>query len=101
ASTPSLSTRALHDALPIFVTLASGLAVLGSDLLVAGYREVHRDALWFVVAYCALQTLMIAEFVRDGSLVPWLALAKTLAAFLLRSEEHTSELQSPDHLVCR
>src|SRR6476660_10028781 len=24
-----------------------------------------------------------------------------VAAMLLRSEEHTSELQSPDHLVCR
>src|SRR5438552_14968081 len=23
------------------------------------------------------------------------------ASFLVRSEEHTSELQSPDHLVCR
>src|SRR5207244_7236668 len=27
--------------------------------------------------------------------------ALTLAAAILRSEEHTSELQSPDHLVCR
>ena len=40
------------------VTLASGLAVLGSDLLVTGYRDLHRDALWFVVAYCAVQELM-------------------------------------------
>src|SRR5947208_9374645 len=24
-----------------------------------------------------------------------------MAALLMRSEEHTSELQSPDHLVCR
>src|SRR5438876_8839794 len=28
-------------------------------------------------------------------------LASILLAFLLRSEEHTSELQSPVHLVCR
>ena len=74
------------------VTLASGLAVLGSDLLVAGYREVHRDAVWFVVAYCALQTLMIAEFARDGSLVPWLALAKALAAVLFFASFFTSGL---------
>src|SRR5258708_15862417 len=26
---------------------------------------------------------------------------KPSAAFIFRSEEHTSELQSPDHLVCR
>src|SRR5436190_669788 len=74
------------------VTPASGLAVLGSDLLVAGYREVHRDAVWFVVAYCALQTLMIAEFARDGSLVPWLAVAKLLAAFLFFASFLTSGL---------
>src|SRR5258708_21210504 len=41
---------------------------------------------------------------RDGSLPPdqrnidrWF----DLSAFQVRSEEHTSELQSPDHLVCR
>src|SRR5258708_18926390 len=28
-------------------------------------------------------------------------LARVTLAFGLRSEEHTSELQSPDHLVCR
>src|SRR5258708_21095646 len=27
--------------------------------------------------------------------------SETLTPFILRSEEHTSELQSPDHLVCR
>src|SRR5258708_33752159 len=33
----------------------------------------------------------------------WLEVGAGLCAFLghLRSEEHTSELQSPDHLVCR
>src|SRR5258708_17635868 len=30
-----------------------------------------------------------------------LALALAMVLPLLRSEEHTSELQSPDHLVCR
>jgi len=74
------------------VTLASGLAVLGSDVLVPGYREVHHDALWFVVAYCALQILIIVEFARDGSLVPWLALAKALAAFLFYASFLTSGL---------
>src|SRR5258708_25227869 len=29
------------------------------------------------------------------------ALMKSSRVFVLRSEEHTSELQSPDHLVCR
>src|SRR5438552_13446878 len=33
-----------------------------------------------------------------GDLLAWLTTAPTK---LVRSEEHTSELQSPDHLVCR
>ena len=74
------------------VTLASGLAVLGSDLLVTGYRELHRDALGFVVAYCAAQVLMVVEFARDGRLVPWLAVAKALAACLFFASFFTSGL---------
>src|SRR5258708_20305642 len=31
----------------------------------------------------------------------WLSANDVLAPMLTRSEEHTSELQSPDHLVCR
>src|SRR5258708_33566936 len=31
----------------------------------------------------------------------WITNAAEAGFFLLRSEEHTSELQSPDHLVCR
>jgi len=74
------------------VTLASGFAVLGSDVWVAGYRELHRDALWFVVAYCAVQMLMVVEFARDGRLVPWLALSKVLAALLFFASFLTSGL---------
>src|SRR5258708_22199846 len=40
-----------------------------------------------------------------GALAAWMASLATLTPpsvpFLKRSEEHTSELQSPDHLVCR
>jgi hypothetical protein len=64
------------------VTLASALAVLVSDLVVPGYRDHYRDALWFVSAYCAVQAFMLVEFARGGRLVPWLALAKTGAAYL-------------------
>ncbi len=64
------------------VTLASGLAVLGSDLLEPGYREAHGDALWLIVAYPAAQVVIIDAFWRDTWLVPWLALAKTLAAYV-------------------
>jgi hypothetical protein len=64
------------------VTLASALAVLASDLAIAGYREHYRDALWFVALYVAVQVVMVVEFARDGRLVPWLALAKTAAAYV-------------------
>jgi hypothetical protein len=63
------------------VTLASALAVLGSDLLIPGYREHYRDAEWFVVLYAAAQVVMIVQFARDRPLVPWLALGKALAAY--------------------
>ncbi len=64
------------------VTLASALAVLGSDLFVPGYREHYRDAVWVVALYAAVQVAMVVGFARDGAAVPWLALAKTLAAYL-------------------
>ena len=63
------------------VTLSSALAVLASDLFVAGYREHYRDAVWFVFAYAAVQVVMVVSFARDDRAVPWLVLAKTAAAF--------------------
>lgn len=70
------------NALIALVTLASALAVLVSDLRVPGYREYYRDALWFVVLYAGVQVVMLGEFARDGRLVPWLAAAKAIAAWL-------------------
>jgi hypothetical protein len=70
------------NVLVALVTLASGLATLGSDLLVAGYREAHHDALWFVVAYCAVQAWMVVAFARENPSAPWLASAKLAAALL-------------------
>jgi len=64
------------------VSLASALAVMYSDLTVPGYREHYRDALWFVIAYAAVQAVMLVEFARDGRFVPWLALLKAAAAWL-------------------
>src|SRR5258708_33527303 len=41
------------------------------------------------------------RYVAGETLDDALAVARTLHGRGLRSEEHTSELQSPDHLVCR
>jgi len=80
-----LALRLVNVAVAL-VTLASALAVLASDLAVPGYRAHYRDALWFVALYAAVQLVMLVEFARDGRLVPWLALAKTAAAYLFLAE---------------
>src|SRR5258708_14270270 len=43
------------------------------------------------------RTERVAVLERPCETVP----AQPLVRFAVRSEEHTSELQSPDHLVCR
>lgn len=63
------------------VTLASALGVLAYDLIDAGYRAFYGDSLWFVVAYVAIQIVMLRGFWRDDASVPWLALLKALGAY--------------------
>src|SRR5258708_17605454 len=52
--------------------------------------EPHQGRRHHVVRQCAPE--MAAQF---------LGVERPLLRWHLRSEEHTSELQSPDHLVCR
>src|SRR5438552_17573394 len=73
-ATPEIYTLSLHDALPISVILGSpGLG----------------------------KSRAIGELERRLEGVAAVLLARCDAAGGARSEEHTSELQSPDHLVCR
>src|SRR5258708_14988249 len=44
---------------------------------------------------------VIVQALSDGDRPEKLALEPWLYRLAMRSEEHTSELQSPDHLVCR
>src|SRR5947208_4821912 len=73
-ATTEIYTLSLHDALPIYARRVVGLIPIddvGSDMT------------------------SVADSLRaEGCEV-------ALAAGRERSEEHTSELQSPDHLVCR
>src|SRR5207244_11143055 len=80
----------LHDALPIYLRAALRSAVAGDPELAL----LLAHALW---RYWAARS-------RFAEGCEWLAAALAGASApsgLRRSEEHTSELQSPDHLVCR
>src|SRR5207244_12116093 len=76
----------LHDALPIFnrsVAPLTTLAAQRTDPVIAFEPALHGAGEWLNTS--------IYRFVPTD-----LAPSTTY-----RSEEHTSELQSPDHLVCR
>src|SRR2546422_11588617 len=81
-ATTEIYTLSLHDALPIYL-LATLLAPSRGGARVAGY-DVARDGL----AVRRRIGLVFQETTLDRDLT-------------VRSEEHTSELQSRLHLVCR
>src|SRR2546430_7677794 len=61
------------------------------------YTTLFRSAVYFVVGKLGLRL----AFVHVSATTVWPPTGIALAAFLLRSEEHTSELQSQSNLVCR
>src|SRR5207253_10462493 len=77
--TSQLSTLSLHDALPISCEFAGGPVTIASTLPAGGTKT------WLV----ALDGMPLAY--HDPAI-------RTRS---MRSEEHTSELQSRGHLVCR
>src|SRR5688500_19616839 len=82
APTPSyISTLSLHDALPIWPTRRRA----------AGYAIV---AIVTAVVTALAVALLVNIFQRKQE-------ARSPYLKLVRSEEHTSELQSPCNLVCR
>src|SRR5690606_39552899 len=83
SSTTKIYTLSLHDALPISLLFQSG-------------SYVHNDFNIVVAAPEALRISRVME--RDG-----MAEAQVRARMdkQMRSEEHTSELQSRENLVCR
>src|SRR5207244_13022122 len=91
AATPNIYTLSLHDALPIYCRLrktetarivASGRirSAGGAGRCWAGWKSVPRSRGRQPHAHGRTRHRPRPDF---------------------RSEEHTSELQSPDHLVCR
>src|SRR5437762_9186452 len=75
---PEIYTLSLHDALPICHYLRSGLTVG-----LTNYKGVMGDNFCF------------GTWANGSPCDPW------STGTAVRSEEHTSELQSPMYLVCR
>src|SRR5688500_15627163 len=98
---PSSHARSLHDALPIWVPGAPALISL-DDAETLFHEFGHAlHAIVQDITYPGLATTP-RDFVEFPSQVNehWVLTREVLDRFA-RSEEHTSELQSPCNLVCR
>src|SRR5207244_12071184 len=96
SSPSSLYTPSLHDALPIsLVGYAHPFDVIPDP----AKDELLTDELPVDVALAKVDYIEVVGFSDHKSTANvWYRL---LNSGFHRSEEHTSELQSPDHLVCR
>src|SRR5690606_40983396 len=92
-----LSTLSLHDALPIYlISLLRERRLSRSDALTERVHFfTHRTQLDFVRLLCE------RRFCRCHALFDRIDFLAEGGEFDLRSEEHTSELQSRENLVCR
>src|SRR5258708_14360192 len=89
---PEIYTLSLHDALPIFLLLYQ---------LVAEEQGVPGEQIRGTI-----QNDILKEYIARGTYIypPRCTPSRCRSGWCrgsARSEEHTSELQSPDHLVCR
>src|SRR5207248_8341276 len=93
-------TLSLHDALPIYLHGDSGQCESGrpEHAGAVGKPDIRDGPLADNAVRAGQQRLV--ESVAEGQ-PPEIALAEVADVFDMRSEEHTSELQSPYDLVCR
>src|SRR5690606_42023614 len=97
SATAELSTLSLHDALPIFERDA--LAEECAEALAGRAAQVHVNRVRGEPPLTPLLDERIAQHRADRAVRVH---DRQLDAHLLaRSEEHTSELQSRENLVCR
>src|SRR5207244_7858554 len=101
STSPPIYTLSLHDALPI--SDADNALYVANDMVRAlGALNAKRAERGFEAIEMGIG-LATGE-VLAGSVGPTKRMEYTAIGGnvnLARSEEHTSELQSPDHLVCR
>src|SRR5688500_19376919 len=91
--TPASCTLPLHDALPLSQSFRRQPVETGA------YPLVHSGPRW--VGQDQLRPVQLREHVFNPSSVPACCRPPRLRLSNRRSEAHTSELQSPCHLVCR
>src|SRR5690606_40933624 len=96
AVTPAIYTLSLHDALPIyFFGKHPKLLEMVSRMSDEDVWRLNRGGHDPYKVYAAFN----AAVNHEGQ--PTVILAKTIKGYGMRSEEHTSELQSRENLVCR
>src|SRR5207244_12174773 len=98
-STLLVSILSLHDALPI-----SHYALDAAHFARGRSPAAHRVCLRQGVRALGLAPCMadiLELFGEAGIRIGGHGIGGAVVVHILRSEEHTSELQSPDHLVCR
>src|SRR5690606_41654847 len=98
-SPPVTSPLSLHDALPISVAYA-GQPFFKSALAALRAGRTNMDVP-ISLAVILASGMSLAETIRSGQHVYFDASVSLLFFLLIRSEEHTSELQSRENLVCR
>src|SRR5207244_6999275 len=94
-ATSRLAPLSLHDALPIYLTTPTRLAVLILAFCV-GCADTEDAKTIRDIEKCGVHA-----FTGRGRFAGQIYVEIRGGQGDTRSEEHTSELQSPDHLVCR
>src|SRR5258708_27285574 len=83
-----------------------GTVIMGLLVLVMLLLKRYRLASLFVILETALMLISwgVSQYpylIPPKLTIEQVANSPAMITTMLRSEEHTSELQSPDHLVCR
>src|SRR5690348_17446228 len=64
------------------------------------FRSLLKEFLRCLLVQCGIRCQLIVLFIRETEYVTHIVIS-IVVKLAARSEEHTSELQSPVHLVCR
>src|SRR5207248_9761003 len=96
----ALSTPSLHDALPICSRPRTRVVERGEAFSAARLRR-RIGALVVVMALAFSAVVVRLVFVQGLSSTRYATFGQSQRLSTVRSEEHTSELQSPYDLVCR